>query len=105
VIDQVYLDEVLYIPDILYFRVLGYKVYIFIKKKQQVKSNKITSRIEINILVGYKNHNIWRIYLPGYYETKVVCLFHVKFDEGGIVIKLFPVGSKIPETRNKGETV
>jgi hypothetical protein len=57
-IDQVHLDKALYIPDISYFRVLGYKVYILIKKEQQVKSNKITPRAKIGILVGYKNHNI-----------------------------------------------
>jgi hypothetical protein len=45
-------------PDVSYFRVLGYKVYILIKKEQQVKSNKIIPRTEIGILVGYKNHNI-----------------------------------------------
>jgi hypothetical protein len=44
--------------DVLYFRVLGYKAYVFIKKERQVKSNKIVPRAEINILVGYKNHNI-----------------------------------------------
>jgi hypothetical protein len=57
-IGQVHLDKALYIPDISYFRVLGYKVYILIKKEQQVKSNKITPRAKIGILVGYKNHNI-----------------------------------------------
>jgi hypothetical protein len=57
-IDQVYPDKTLYILDISYFRVFGYKVYILIKKEQQVKSNKITSCTKINILVGYKNHNI-----------------------------------------------
>jgi hypothetical protein len=56
--DQVYLDEAPYILDVLYFRVLGYKVYILIKKERQVKSNKITPCAEIGILVGYKNHNI-----------------------------------------------
>jgi hypothetical protein len=58
VIDQVYLDKILYILDISYFQVLSYKIYIFIKKEQQVKSNKIIPRIEINILVGYKSYNI-----------------------------------------------
>jgi hypothetical protein len=57
-IDQVYLDKAPYIPDISYFRVLGYKVYIFIKKEQQIKSNKIAPRTKIGILVGYKSHNI-----------------------------------------------
>jgi hypothetical protein len=58
VIDQVYLDEALYILDVSYFRVLSYKVYIFIKEEQQIKSNKIIPCTEIGILVGYKNHNI-----------------------------------------------
>jgi hypothetical protein len=58
VIDQVYPDKAPYMPDVLYFRVLGYKAYILIEKEQQVKSNKITSCTEINILVGYKSHNI-----------------------------------------------
>jgi hypothetical protein len=57
-IDQVYLDKILYIPDISYFQVLGYKVYILIKKEQQVKSNKIIPCTKISILVGYKSHNI-----------------------------------------------
>jgi hypothetical protein len=105
VIDQVYLDEALYIPDILYFRVLSYKAYILIKKERQVKSNKITSRAKISILIGYKNYNIWRVYLLGYYRTKIVCSSHIRFDERGIVTELFPAGSSIPETRSKGETV
>jgi hypothetical protein len=56
--DQVHPDEVPYIPDISYFRVLGYKAYVFIKKEQQVKSNKVIPRAKISILVGYKSHNI-----------------------------------------------
>jgi hypothetical protein len=70
-----------------------------------VKSNRIAPRIEIGILVGYKNYNIWRVYLPGYYRTKVVCLFHIRFDEKDIITELFPAGSSIPKTRNKGETI
>jgi hypothetical protein len=45
-------------PDISHFRVLGCKAYVLIKKEQQVKSNKVVSRAEISILVGYKSHNI-----------------------------------------------
>jgi hypothetical protein len=70
-----------------------------------VKSNKIIPRIEISILVGYKNHNIWRMYLLKYYGTKVVCLSYIRFDERGIVTEPFPAGSSIPETRSKGEIV
>jgi hypothetical protein len=105
VIDQVYPDEALYILDILYFRVFGYKVYILIKKKQQVKSNKIASRAEISILVGYESHNIWRVYLPRRYKTKVICSSHIRFDEKDIITELFPAGNSMPETRSKGETI
>jgi hypothetical protein len=70
-----------------------------------MKSNKITPRAEISILVGYKSHNIWRVYLPGCYRTKVVCLSYIRFDEKGVVTEPFPAGSSMPETRNKGETI
>jgi hypothetical protein len=58
VIDQVYPDKALYILDISYFRVFGYKVYILIEKEQQVKSNKIAFCTKISILVGYESYNI-----------------------------------------------
>jgi hypothetical protein len=105
VIDQVHPDKTLYILDVLYFRVLGYKAYVFIEKKQQVKSNKVTPRAKISILVGYKSYNIWRIYFPRYYGTKIVCLSYIRFDEKGVVTEPFPAGSSVPETRSKGETV
>jgi hypothetical protein len=105
VINQVYPDKTLHIPDISYFRVFSYKVYILIKKEQQMKLNKITPCTKINIFVGYKNYNIWRIYFPGYYRTKVVCSSHIRFDEKGVITELFPAGNSIPETRSKGEIV
>jgi hypothetical protein len=70
-----------------------------------MKSNKITPRTEISILIRYKNHNIWRVYLPRRYGTKVVCSSYIRFDERGIVTELFPAGSSMPKTRNKGETI
>jgi hypothetical protein len=70
-----------------------------------VKSNKIAPRAEMGILVGYKSHNIWRVYLPRRHGTKVVCSSHVRFDERGVVTEPFPAGSSMPETRSEGETV
>jgi hypothetical protein len=70
-----------------------------------VKSNKIIPCTKISILVGYKNYNIRRIYLPRYYGTKVVCLFYIRFDEKDIVTELFPAGSSMPKTRNKREII
>jgi hypothetical protein len=32
-------------------------------------------------------------------------LSYIRFDERGIVTELFPAGSSIPKTRNKGETI
>jgi hypothetical protein len=58
VIDQIYLDKVLYIPDVLYCRVLGCKAYVFIKKERQVKSNKVAPRAKMGIFVGYESYNI-----------------------------------------------
>jgi hypothetical protein len=70
-----------------------------------VKSNKINPCTEIGILVGYESYNIQRVYLPRRHRTKVVCSSYIRFDEGGIVTKLFPAGSSIPETRNKEEII
>jgi hypothetical protein len=70
-----------------------------------VKSNKVTPRAKISILVRYKSYNIWRIYFPRYYRTKVICLSYIRFDEKGMVTELFPAGSNMPETRSKGEIV
>jgi hypothetical protein len=92
-------------PDVSYFRVFSCKAYVFIEKEQQVKSNKIAPCTEMGILVGYKSHNIWRVYFPGRYGTKVVCSSYVRFDEGGIVTEPFPAGSSMPKTRSEGETV
>jgi hypothetical protein len=36
---------------------------------------------------------------------KMVCLSHVRFDKKDVITELFPAGSSIPETRNKGETI
>jgi hypothetical protein len=103
--DQVYPDKVLYMPDVLHFRVFSYKVYILIKKEQQMKSNKITPRAKMDILVRYKSHNIWKVYLPRCYGTKIVCSFYIRFDERGMVTEPFPAGSSMPETRSEGEIV
>jgi hypothetical protein len=70
-----------------------------------MKSNKIAPCTKIDILVGYKSHNIWRVYFLGYYRTKVVYSFHIRFDERGIITELFPAGSSMPETRNKREII
>jgi hypothetical protein len=45
------------------------------------------------------------VYLPRHHGTKVVCSSYIRFDEGGMVTELFPAGSSMPETRNKGEIV
>jgi hypothetical protein len=45
------------------------------------------------------------MYFLGYYGTKVVCSFYIRFNKRGVVTELFPAGSSMPETRNKGEIV
>jgi hypothetical protein len=84
---------------------LAIRYISLLKKKKQIKSNKITPCTKISILVGYKSYNIWRIYLPRYHGTKVVCSSHIRFNERGVITELFPAGSNMPETRSKGEIV
>jgi hypothetical protein len=45
------------------------------------------------------------MYLLGYHGTKVVCSFHIRFDERGVVTEPFPAGSSMPETRSEGEII
>jgi hypothetical protein len=74
-----------YRPLVAHFRVLGYKVYILIKKERRVTSRKLAPRTEVGILVGYNHPNIFRVYMPSRARDKIVRTSHVRFDEGGLV--------------------
>ena len=82
-------QNTLYILDITYFRVLRYKVYIYIPKEDRVISHKIALRVYKGILVGYKGHYIFRVYIKS--KTKVIRSLNVTFDEGGLIIKPLPL--------------
>ena len=78
-------QNALYILDITHFRVLSYKVYIYIPKEDRVISYKIVLRVYEGILVGYKGHYIFRVYIKS--KTKVIRSLNVTFDEGGLITK------------------
>ncbi len=71
---------------VVHFQVLGYKVYILIKKECYIQSYKLVARAEVGILVGYKGVHIYRVYMPLRARDKIVYTSHIRFDEGGFVI-------------------
>ena len=73
-----------------YIRVLGYKVYVLIKKEDRVTLRKLNKRVKVSILVGYEGNYIYRVYIPflkGRYG-KVIRTSYAGFDEGGLIINL-----------------
>ena len=97
VMDQVYPDQVPHVPDVSHIRVLGCKVYILIEKEKRTTLEKVALRAELSILVGYEAYNIQRVYLPHRHGKKVICLLHVRFDEGNMVTNPFPEEIELPK--------
>ena len=71
-----------------YIRVLGYKVYVLIKKENRVTLKKLNKRVKVNILVRYEGNYIYRVYIPFLKSRygKVVRTSHARFDERGLII-------------------
>jgi hypothetical protein len=69
-------------PNIAHLRVLGCKTYVIIQKERRVQSQKLASRAEVGILVGYEGHNIFRVYVPSRAGEKIIRTSHAQFDEG-----------------------
>ena len=68
-------------------------------------SEKVKLRAEVGILVRYKGHYIFKVYIPsrrGNPESRVVRSSNVRFDEGGLISKplLLPESNQV---ENRGE--
>ena len=64
-----------------YFRVLGYKCYVYIPEERKTKENKLEKRVELKILVRYEGTYIYRVYVPTRRGKKIVRTSNVRFDE------------------------
>ena len=66
-----------YLPQVIYFRVFGYRAYPLIKN--YLKLNKLSLRAHINYLVRYKSTNIFRIWILSL--RRAISTRDVTFDE------------------------
>ena len=70
-------------PIFYYLKAYVYKIYVLIKSKDDPNKlrrlQKLTSRIYIKYLVGYKSTNIYRIWIL--YKKKVVSVRDMIFNE------------------------
>ena len=81
-IDQIELNKKnQYRPKVSYFRVLGYKYYVYISEERKTKGNKLEKRAELKIFVRYEGIYIYRVYVLIRREEKIVRTSNVRFDE------------------------
>jgi DNA-binding XRE family transcriptional regulator len=63
-----------------YIRVIGCKTYILIEKEKYIILEKLILCTEVSILVGFKGHYIYCVYIP--LKRRVIRTSHCRFDEG-----------------------
>jgi hypothetical protein len=63
---------------------LGYPIYVLILEKTWVTNKKLEPYTEFNILVGYKNNYIYRVYVLSRKHDKIIYLSNCKFDKKGV---------------------
>jgi hypothetical protein len=78
--DDVFGEKQEYIPLVSYIRVIGCKTYVLIEKEKRIILEKLAPCAEVGILVGFKGHYIYRVYIP--LKCRVVRTSHCRFDEG-----------------------
>ena len=79
-IDDVFSKKQEYILLVSYIKVIGCKTYILIEKEKRIILEKLAPCAEVNILVGFKDHYIYRVYIP--LKRRVVRTSYYRFDEG-----------------------
>jgi hypothetical protein len=85
-IDDVFGEKPEYILLVSYIRVISYKTYVLIKKEKRIVLEKLAPRGKVGILVGFKGHYIYYVYIP--LKRRVVHTSHCRFDEGqGLIIE------------------
>jgi hypothetical protein len=79
-IDDVFSEKPEHILLVSYIRVIGCKTYVLIKKEKHIALEKLAPRAKVSILVGFKGHYIYCVYIPS--KRRVVRTSHCRFDEG-----------------------
>jgi hypothetical protein len=94
--DDVFGEKPEHIPLVSYIRVIGYKTYVLIEKEKRIVLKKLAPRAEVSILVGFKGHYIYRVYIPS--QRRVVYTSHCCFDEGqGLIIESNSTDLSLPD--------
>jgi hypothetical protein len=98
-IDDVFSEKQEHIPSVSHIRVIGYKTYILIEKENRIILEKLAPRAKVSILVGFKGHYIYRVYIP--LKRRVVRTSHCRFDEGqGLIIESNGTDLSLPDRPN-----
>jgi hypothetical protein len=104
-IDDVFGEKQEHIPLVSHIKVIGYKTYVLIEKKKHITSEKLAPRAKVGILVGFKGHHIYRVYIPS--KHRVVRTSHYRFDEGqGLITESNGTDLSLldhPNTRGNGQ--
>ena len=77
---------------IVYFKILGYKIYVQISKERRIINKKIKERAEMGILVEYEGTHIFKIYIPlqrDLLKNRIIRFSNVRFNEKKFITKLF----------------
>jgi hypothetical protein len=104
-IDDVFSEKQEHILLVFYIRVIGYKTYVLIEKEKRITLEKLAPCAEVSILVGFKGHYIYRVYIP--LKHRVVRTSYCRFDEGqGLITESNGTDLSLldrPNTRGDGQ--
>jgi hypothetical protein len=97
--DNVFSEKQEYILLVSHIRVIGYKTYVLIEKEKRITLEKLAPCAKVGILVGFKGHYIYRVYIP--LKRRVVCTSHCRFDEGqGLITESNGTDLSLPDRSN-----
>jgi hypothetical protein len=97
--DDVFSEKPEHIPLVSYIRVIGYKTYILIEKEKRIILKKLAPRAKVDILVSFKGHHIYRVYIPS--KRRVVRTSYYRFDKGqGLITESNGTNLSLPDYPN-----
>jgi hypothetical protein len=98
-IDDVFGEKPEHIPLVSYIRVIGCKTYVLIEKEKRIILEKLVPRAKVGILVGFKGHYIYRVYIPS--KRRVVRTSHCRFNKGqGLITESNGTDLSLPDRLN-----
>jgi hypothetical protein len=102
--DDIFGEKPEHILLVSHIRVISYKTYILIEKEKRIVSEKLAPRAKVSILVGFKGHYIYYVYIPS--KRRVIRTSYYRFDKGqGLIIKSNSTDLSLPDcpdTRGDG---